>query len=174
MGQKKAAKDLTGYRVPNGKLTVVGLADGEEFKGAKRSKWKCRCDCGSMVVILGSDLLQGETLSCGCYRKQMAVKKLPNAHANRGETGETVLAMLSGTEPFSSGTSGHRGVSWNKPLGKYTAQITFKRKKYHLGTFDSPEEAHEAYLKAKEELHLGCLQEHPEYLEKVKESKREH
>jgi hypothetical protein len=112
---------------------------------------------------LGADLLYGGTLSCGCYQKQVAIQKLPYAHAKRGETGETVLAMLSGTKPFASGTSGFRGVSWNKSLGKYTAQITFKRRKYHLGVFDSPEKAHEAYLEAKEKIHLDYLKEHPEF-----------
>jgi hypothetical protein len=153
MNTKK--KDLTGKRF--GRLIVIGPS---EPRRGKRPDWLCRCDCGKTVTVLGVDLLQGSALSCGCYRKQVAIEKLPNAHEKRGEIDGTVLAMLSGTEPFSNGTSGFRGVSWNKPLGKYTAQITFKRKKYHLGVFDSPEKAHEAYLQAKEELHLAYLEEH--------------
>lgn len=40
--------------------------------------------------------------------------------------------------------------------GKYLSQITIDGKDRHLGTFDSPEDAHKAYLKAKREYHEGC------------------
>ena len=51
-------------------------------------------------------------------------------------------------------STGYKGVrkdgSKEKP---YTARIQHKRKVYLLGSFASPEEAHEAYLNAKRELH---------------------
>lgn len=37
--------------------------------------------------------------------------------------------------------------------GRFRAQIQVKGKKQHLGTFDTPEEAHQAYIEAKRELH---------------------
>lgn len=37
--------------------------------------------------------------------------------------------------------------------GKFTASICLDYKVKHLGTFDTPEEAHQAYIKAKRELH---------------------
>ena len=40
--------------------------------------------------------------------------------------------------------------------GKFVACIGVNYKKIHLGVFESPEEAHEAYLKAKRVLHQGC------------------
>lgn len=40
--------------------------------------------------------------------------------------------------------------------GKYLSQITIDGKDRHLGTFNSPEEAHEAYLNTKRKLHEGC------------------
>ena len=87
----------------------------------------------------------------------MAAQKHPNAQKQRGQVDGTVIAMLKGDQPYSSGSSGYRGVSFKKSTGKYTAQITFQRKKYHLGVFDSPEEAHKAYLRAKDELHLKYI-----------------
>lgn len=43
------------------------------------------------------------------------------------------------------------------PNGKrYCAKITVKGKVLCLGTYDTPEEAHQAYLTAKRELHAGC------------------
>lgn len=41
-------------------------------------------------------------------------------------------------------------------LSKFSASITVNYKNKYLGTFDSPEEAHAAYLKAKRKLHEGC------------------
>jgi len=31
-------------------------------------KWKCLCKCGNLSKVRGSHLLNGRTLSCGCYR----------------------------------------------------------------------------------------------------------
>lgn len=49
--------------------------------------------------------------------------------------------------------SGYRGVSWLKARGKWRATINVDGKQHHLGYFDSPESASEAYLTAKSELH---------------------
>lgn len=38
----------------------------------------------------------------------------------------------------------------------YTASLGIDKKHIHLGTFSSSEEAHEAYIKAKRDLHVGC------------------
>lgn len=41
-------------------------------------------------------------------------------------------------------------------LGRWRARIQVNGKLVHLGLYDTPEEAHQAYLKAKRELHEGC------------------
>lgn len=43
-----------------------------------------------------------------------------------------------------SGT-GYKCVSWHRKSRKYAAYIRIKGRQVHLGTFDTPEEAHEAY-----------------------------
>lgn len=48
------------------------------------------------------------------------------------------------------------GVCWNKAKSKWQAGISHEGKNKHLGLFETPEEAHEAYLKAKRLLHEGC------------------
>lgn len=53
----------------------------------------------------------------------------------------------------SDSTSGLLGVSWHKNRSKWRAQITANKQTINLGSFSTPEEAHAAYLKAKEELH---------------------
>lgn len=50
---------------------------------------------------------------------------------------------------FNSGnrtnTNLYKGVTFNKKLGKYVAQIGYKLQRIHIGVFDTPEEAKEAY-----------------------------
>ena len=53
----------------------------------------------------------------------------------------------------SNNTSGYPGVYWNKANKKWKAQITINGKKKHLGYFDSPEVAYEAYLQGKIKFH---------------------
>ena len=52
-------------------------------------------------------------------------------------------------------TSGYLGVSWNKKIGKFVSEISFKGKRLSLGSFDDPKIAHEAYLSAKRKYHEG-------------------
>lgn len=70
---------------------------------------------------------------------------------------------------WSSNTSGYTGVYQNKKTGRWIANITFKGKKYHLGTFDKIEDAVRA-RKLGEEMHDDFLkwyyEEHPKKTDK--------
>jgi hypothetical protein len=48
--------------------------------------------------------------------------------------------------------SGFKGVCWRPKQRKWTAQIKKHRRIYHLGCFDSPSAAHQAYIDAASEL----------------------
>jgi hypothetical protein len=56
----------------------------------------------------------------------------------------------------SKAASGFRGVSKMTGCRGWRAEIKVKYKGIHLGIFDTPEEAHAAYLDAKRKLHDGC------------------
>lgn len=59
--------DLTGKRF--GRLIALnykGLGHGS----TKHGKWKCRCDCGSTVLVAGIKLRNGHTKSCGCLHSE--------------------------------------------------------------------------------------------------------
>ena len=58
-------KDITGQRF--GKLIAKEIARRDD---KNRVIWKCICDCGNEVEILGTRLIRGITKSCGCYRKE--------------------------------------------------------------------------------------------------------
>jgi hypothetical protein len=47
-----------------------------------------------------------------------------------------------------------KGYGWNKRVRKWHAQIKIDGKQQFLGNFDSEEDAHNAYLEAKERLHI--------------------
>lgn len=49
--------------------------------------------------------------------------------------------------------SGYMGVDWHKSTGFWRATLTTMGKQKHIGLYKTPGEAHEAYLKAKKELH---------------------
>lgn len=45
-------------------------------------------------------------------------------------------------------TSGFKGVTWNRSVGKWQATIKRDGKNFYLGVFDSPHAAHDEYKKA--------------------------
>lgn len=65
MGSKR---DLTGQRF--GRLTVISEA-GRKHGGVV---WLCKCDCGTEKEIMSATLLQGTTVSCGCYNRDVITK----------------------------------------------------------------------------------------------------
>jgi hypothetical protein len=58
--------------------------------------------------------------------------------------------------PRKDNTSGYLGVSWHRRQKKFSALIAADGVKHHLGSFNSAEEAHQAYLAAKRVLHSTC------------------
>ena len=65
------AFDLTGIRF--GMLTVIRRVEN----GPNRTtRLLCRCDCGNEKVVACIELVNGDTRSCGCYRKQATHDRL--------------------------------------------------------------------------------------------------
>lgn len=50
-------------------------------------------------------------------------------------------------------TSGFKGVSWNRGMKKWSAQIQFERKNVRLGFFVDSKEAARAYNRAAKQYH---------------------
>lgn len=54
-------------------------------------------------------------------------------------------------------STGLLGVHLSKGRNRFCAKISVDNKTRYLGVFDSPQEAHAAYLDAKRRLHPGCM-----------------
>lgn len=65
-------KDLTGQRF--GRLTVISRDEDYVAPSGKIPRWKCKCDCGRTITVLGSNLKSGSTKSCGCFHLESAQK----------------------------------------------------------------------------------------------------
>lgn len=64
--------DLTGQRF--GKLVVL---EKDSLSGpSNQIKWICQCDCGNKKSIIGSNLRNGLTQSCGCLQKEKTSNNL--------------------------------------------------------------------------------------------------
>lgn len=62
-------RDLTNKKF--GKLTAIKII-GKNKK--KESIWECQCDCGNISNVVSSNLSNGHTTSCGCYKKICSIK----------------------------------------------------------------------------------------------------
>lgn len=71
-GRGSNFKDLTGQRI--GRLTVIERIENKTVGSVKAVQWLCKCDCGRETKILASNLLTGNTQSCGFCKE--------NSHGN--------------------------------------------------------------------------------------------
>src|SRR5258708_315210 len=60
-------------------LALVGKKFGrlkvlERVNAKGLSEWLCACSCGKRAIVKGTYLSQGQTKSCGCLRRQWALK----------------------------------------------------------------------------------------------------
>lgn len=52
-----------------GSLLVTELTDRIKHPNGKVSiRWKCKCDCGNEINVIGNNLQNGHTKSCGCLQ----------------------------------------------------------------------------------------------------------
>ena len=129
---------LEGTRV--GRLSIL------EYLG--NQKYRCLCDCGNETIVNGQKLRTGNTVSCGCYRKEL--QEGENFRKTLGMGNGTCCALISSGKARKDSKSGYRGVTYVKDRNKWRAQICFQGRHMQLGTFDTKEEAIEARKKGEE------------------------
>lgn len=140
-------KEFVGKRF--GRLTVISYAG----KRSGMHRWRCLCDCGNVTVV-GQTLLQsGKTRSCGCLKSEVVLENMKFLEGTSVTSLEHAQTRL-----ISTNTSGVNGVYLNKKTGKWIAQIGFRGKCYHLGSFSSIQEATVARKEAENKLYGPFLE----------------
>lgn len=71
--------DETGNRY--GRLTIIERAKTSQLF----TKWRCRCDCGTIKEVLGYALRAGRVQSCGCL--SLEVSRLPPKRRTKAAMG---------------------------------------------------------------------------------------
>ena len=150
----KPERDRTGERI--GSLTILGMEG--EWRGEMPTKYRVRCEkCGSETVMDGAHLRTNE-VCVYCARQNLETGHQIMRQADIDGTNAIILrGTLDGTRTVNkNSTTGIRGVNRWGP-GRYRAVIVFKRKQYHLGTFDRIEDAAAVRRQAEEHLYGDFL-----------------
>lgn len=126
-------KDLNGLRF--GRLIVVERAPNIPRRGRSHSRtaWKVHCDCGVEKIVTSSDLRDGRTRSCGCYRDQrrflppgVAAFNALNLKYRKDSEYRGIIFSLSESEfrQLTQGNCFYCGIVpaqvWDAPGGDYT------------------------------------------------------
>lgn len=66
------------------RLLVIEKADPFRSKTGKVvcAGWKCRCDCGNVVIVRANSLRMGKTKSCGCLNKEKPPNNIKHNMSN--------------------------------------------------------------------------------------------
>jgi len=126
---KRKAVDITGKRF--GKLVAINPTAQRINNSVV---WHCRCDCGNEIDLPYQRLSSGNTKSCGCL-----LTENENLAKYMHYIDGTCIENLEFKGLRKNNTSGYTGVIAYR--GKWKAQITFKNKRYNLGTYDNFEDA---------------------------------
>lgn len=91
--------DLTGQRF--GFLVALERIVIQSPNGRRRTKWKCKCDCGNYVDVYQEHLLSGATKSCGCHMGEMvSLKKTNNGQYYYIDGSDVGFGVINGSPAF--------------------------------------------------------------------------
>jgi len=123
--------------------------------------YRCKCECGNIVVANSKSFCYGATSSCGCLQREAARIVMENVQRMFTENNYvegTSIIRISSTGLQKNNTSGVRGVTWSKCTNKWVAYITFKRKKYYLGSFSNINDAAKTRKEARDRIYGEFLE----------------
>jgi hypothetical protein len=126
---QRTQKDLSGQRFGN----LIAIKP----TAARRQKkviWECLCDCGKTVFVSCTDLLTGNTRSCGC----LLTKNQPTMIKNTLQD-NTNVGRIKSVKTSRNNTSGCKGVY--QQGNKWIARIDFQKTAHYLGCFENFDDA---------------------------------
>ena len=137
-------KDIAGKQF--GYLTAIEPTDKRDRKDVV---WRCVCRCGNEVEYSATRLLTGNTVSCGCLRKDLFQE------ANKYIDGTSIRQSLEERVYSKHSISGYTGVTVKR--GKWKAYIRYKGKNINLGTYTELEDAVKARARGKELVQMDAM-----------------
>ncbi len=135
---KYSFEDISNHRF--GRLTAKYPLSQRDYKGSVI--WHCVCECGNEVDLSYNVLMYSEVRSCGCWKRERESK----LHELITHVDGTSIDAIKSKKIPSNNTSGVKGVGFSN--GKWFAKIVFQKKQYHLGKYDTIEEAIRARMAA--------------------------
>jgi len=130
--ESKNAVDLSGQTF--GRLSVLFDTGKRSYKGT--IIWRCQCMCGRELDVTSDQLLSGHRVSCGCQKREWQQQIYQTLH----RVDHTCVEYLEKRKSRADNTSGYQGV-YKISESRYRSSIGFNGRRYHLGYFDSLEEA---------------------------------
>jgi hypothetical protein len=167
---KQKIIDLSGQKF--GRLTVVELTDK---RIGNSTVWKCQCDCGNICFVSSHNLRAKVTQSCGCLASDSWKVVIQAARKVRSEDflEGTDVRRLVNHNLQSNNTSGTTGVSYDKSIHSWRADIVFQGRRFRLGARRDKEEAIQLRKEAEKRIHGNFLawyaQEYPKQWEALRE-----
>lgn len=158
-----------------GDLEIIDYSHVENQHNSYMFIMKCRCKkCGAITKIPLSRLKKGGAKQCAtCSRKNLDIGR--EISQDMTESGTLISAIDGRRNKNKNNTSGYNGVSWHSQLEKWRAYITFQRKQYSLGVYDSMDDAIEARKTAEKEIYGNFLEwyakEFPEKWERIQKQR---
>ena len=139
----------------------VALVDDDDYSFLSKSKWRIDSKGYAVKDEIQSDKKQKMVLMHRKILSLSSVDKLCVDHINRNplDNRRSNLRICTHAENMRNSklnvknTSGFKGVTWHKQIGKWMAQISLNGKRKYLGVFYDPIDAHEAYKIAALKMH---------------------
>lgn len=105
-----------------GKLTVIGEESGRQHG---QVRWKCRCDCGNIRIVLAGNLRSKTTNSCGCGKGESNIR----TKTTHGMAGTRFYRIWTGAKDR---TTNPKSKYWDRYGGR---GITFDSSWLHFENF---------------------------------------
>lgn len=155
---------LLQYDPKTGRITwAVDVGHNGRIKAGTRAGW--HDDDGYLLIRVEGTLYQGHRLiwlhQTGEWPKGVVDHRNLKPSDNRWENLRDVRKRVNQENRHRAGKNNKSGLLGVSPNGnRWSATINTSeggvRKHHYLGTFDTPEQAHQVYVDAKRRLHEGC------------------